>query len=271
MTWDMTFIAGLGLLVGSFVNVVIHRMPRMIMHDSTPQSTSGRYDLCWPGSHCPNCQTPLQLWQNIPLLSFILLKGKCFFCKKHISSQYPLIELATSLLWLFSFWRWGINCTGLSWAVYCTLLLALAVIDYQTTLLPDDLTQSLMWGGIAAASLGWIELPLLQSVWGAMIGYTSLWAIAFIFERITQKQGMGAGDFKLFAALGSWLGPLALLPIILMASLSGAIMGISLQLRNRLASDGYLPFGPFLTIAGFTVAVVGTNKVAAILGWHLLA
>lgn len=267
MTWDIAFATGLGLIVGSFVNVLIHRLPRMIMLGDEFQNSTQRYNLCWPRSHCPHCLTTLQIWENIPLFSFIWLKGRCNSCNERISLQYPAIEFATSLLWLFCSWHWGVNTTGLSWAIYSTLLLALAFIDYQTTLLPDDLTQTLLWCGLAASALAWIDLPPQQSVWGAIVGYTSMWSVAFIFERVTRKQGMGAGDFKLFAALGAWLGPVALLPIIMLASICGAATGVTLQLKQRLASDGYLPFGPFLAAAGFSVAVIGMDTVSTLLGW----
>jgi leader peptidase (prepilin peptidase)/N-methyltransferase len=141
------------------------------------------------------------------------------------------------------------------------------VIDWQTTLLPDDLTQSLLWGGLMASALGWLPLPLHQSVWGAVMGYTSLWAVATAFERVTSKQGMGAGDFKLLAALGAWLGPLALLPVVMLASLSGAIVGLALKLTHRLHDNGYVPFGPFLAIAGGLVAVIGIDVIALWMGW----
>jgi leader peptidase (prepilin peptidase)/N-methyltransferase len=141
------------------------------------------------------------------------------------------------------------------------------VIDWQTTLLPDDLTQALVWGGLMACALGWLPLRLSESVWGAVIGYTSLWSIATVFERLTGKQGMGAGDFKLLAGLGAWLGPLALLPVVMLASLSGASVGLILKFTHRLRSDGYVPFGPFLAMAGLAVAVIGIDVIARWMGW----
>jgi leader peptidase (prepilin peptidase)/N-methyltransferase len=202
MTWDLTLAFGLGLVVGSFVNVLIHRLPRMIMGDAHV-SDAQPYNLCWPASHCPQCQSPLKVWHNIPVLSYVWLKGRCSFCGHNISAQYPVIELSTALIWLSSIWHWGFNATGFCWAGFITTLLALSVIDWQTTLLPDDLTQALVWGGLMACALGWLPLRLSESVWGAVIGYTSLWSIATVFERLTGKQGMGAGDFKLLAGLGA--------------------------------------------------------------------
>ena len=266
MTWDLTLAFGLGLVVGSFVNVLIHRLPRMIMGDAHV-SDAPPYNLCWPASHCPQCQSPLKVWHNIPVLSYVWLKGRCSFCGHNISAQYPVIELTTALIWLSSTWYWGFNATGFCWAGFITTLLALSVIDWQTTLLPDDLTQALVWGGLMACALGWLPLPLSQSVWGAVIGYASLWSIATVFERLTGKQGMGAGDFKLLAGLGAWLGPLALLPVVMLASLSGASVGLILKFTHRLRSDGYVPFGPFLAMAGLVVAVLGIDVIARWMGW----
>ena len=267
MTWDMALAFGLGLVVGSFVNVLIHRLPRMVMGEHAPASDAPCYNLCWPASHCPQCQSPLKTWHNIPVLSYVWLKGRCNFCGHHISAQYPVIELTTALIWLGCTWYWGFNVTGFCWAGFATTLLALSVIDWQTTLLPDDLTQTLVWGGLVACALGWLPLPLSQSVWGAVIGYASLWSIATAFERATGKQGMGAGDFKLLAGLGAWLGPLALLPVVMLASLSGASVGLILKFTHRLRSDGYVPFGPFLAIAGLVVAVIGIDAIARWMGW----
>jgi leader peptidase (prepilin peptidase)/N-methyltransferase len=201
------------------------------------------------------------------LLSFAWLKGRCSFCHHAIGMLYPVIELTTGLLWLFCSWHWGLNVTGFCWAGFATVLLALSVMDWQTTLLPDDLTLGLVWGGLMASALGWLSLPLSQSVWGAVFGYASLWAVATAFERITGKQGMGAGDFKLLAGLGAWLGPLALLPLVMLASLSGALVGLSLKFTHRLRDDGYVPFGPFLAAAGCVVAIIGIDAIALWLGW----
>lgn len=267
MTWDIALTLGLGLLVGSFVNVLVHRLPRMVMASLTSERETPRYDLCMPASHCPHCHNPLKAWHNIPVLSYVWLKGRCGFCQHSIGLQYPLIEFITALLWLACTWHWGLNATGLCWAGFATVLLALSVIDWQTTLLPDDLTQTLVWSGLIASSLGWLALPPSQSVWGAVIGYASLWSVATAFERITDKQGMGAGDFKLLAGLGAWLGPMALLPVVMLASISGACVGLFLKFTHRLSADGYVPFGPFLAVAGITVAATGSTSIALNMGW----
>ena len=273
MTLDLLIAFGLGLLIGSFVNVLIYRLPRMI---ETAHTTEGpidfhRYNLCWPSSHCPNCQTPLRARDIVPVLSYVWLKGRCHFCHCPIHIRYPIIELVTALIWLACIWQVGFNPQGLSWALFATLLLALSVIDWQTTLLPDDLTQSLLWSGLMASALNWTHLPLQQSLWGAVLGYVFLWSVAAVFERVTGKQGMGAGDFKLLAGLGAWLGAWALLPVILTASFSGAIFGLVLKYSNRLREDGYIPFGPFLAVAGVLVACLGFDDIAHAMNWSFIA
>jgi len=267
MTWDIALAFGLGLLFGSFANVLIHRLPRMVMADHSVEAHAPRYNLCWPASHCPHCQTPLKPWHNLPVFSYLALKGRCRFCKHSIAWQYPVVEITTAFIWVFCTWHWGLGTTGFCWAAFGTALLTLSVIDWQTTLLPDDLTQALVWGGLIASASGGLMLPLTQSVWGAAAGYLSLWSIATAFERITGKPGMGAGDFKLLAGLGAWLGPLALLPVVMLASLSGAVVGLFLKFTNRLDADGYVPFGPFLAAAGTIVATLGMDPIAVWMGW----
>jgi len=267
MTWGMALAFGLGLLIGSFLNVLIHRLPRMILAEPHATHDQEPYDLCWPASHCPRCNTALKIWHNIPLLSFACLKGRCSFCQQPISRIYPAIEVITGLVWMGCIWHWGFNTTGACWALFTSILLTLSIIDWQTTLLPDDLTQPLVWTGLMASATGWLPLDLHQSVWGAVTGYASLWAVANVFERITGKQGMGAGDFKLLAGLGAWLGPLALIPLIMLASVSGAAVGLLMKLKGQLGEEGYIPFGPFLAIAGVVVAFVGMQPIAAWMGW----
>ncbi|PUE32136.1 hypothetical protein B9Z35_00850 [Limnohabitans sp. Jir61] len=267
MTSDMALAFGLGLLIGSFVNVLIHRLPRMVMAGHSTAVDAPRYDLCTPASHCPHCETKLKLRHNIPVLSYLWLKGRCGFCQHAIDLQYPIIELVTALIWSVCTWHWGLNAAGLCWASCASVLLAMSVIDWQTTLLPDDLTQALVWSGLVASALGWLTLPASQSVFGAAVGYASLWSVATAFERLTGKQGMGAGDFKLLAGLGAWLGPLALLPVIVLASICGACLGLFLKFTNRLPNDGYVPFGPFLAASGMTVAMIGIEAIGLGMGW----
>ncbi len=270
MIWELSLAFLLGLVVGSFANVLIVRLPRMIMHDSTHHADTCPFDVCRPSSHCHHCKTPLKMWHNIPVLSYFLLRGRCGFCYHRISLQYPAVELLTGCIWLGCTQHWGLNATGMSWAICFSTLFAASLIDVQTQLLPDDLTISLTWGGLMASSLGWIDLPLPQAVWGGILGYASLWSIASAFEHVTHQEGMGAGDFKLFAALGAWLGPYALLPILMISSMSGAMVGLWLKLSHRLDSS-HIPFGPFLSAAGLVVALVGIHPIAALLGWQIPA
>lgn len=257
---------GFGLLIGSFANVVIHRVPRMLV-SSQEQNSNEHYDLCWPASHCPNCHTELKLWHNIPVLSFLVLKGRCSFCKQPISTRYPIIEVANALIWSICSLHWGMNLTGICWAVFGTMLLVLSVIDWTTTLLPDTLTQALLWTGLMASSTSWLSLDLYQAVWGAMMGYASLWTVANAFKSITGKQGMGPGDFKLFAALGAWLGPLALLPTIIFASLGSITVSILLRQTKYQDENGELPFGPFLALSSVLIVFTGVDVFTRWLGW----
>ena len=262
MNMSLLLAFGMGLVWGSFTNVLIHRLPRMVMaaHEAQGPQAS-RFDLCFPASHCPHCQTPLKIWHNIPLLSFMVLRGRCGFCGHAIAWTYPVVELATGLLWAVCAWRWGITLAGLSWALFFSSLLGLAIIDSQTTLLPDALTQPLLWLGLIASADGWVTLPLTQAVGGAVAGYASLWSVATVFAYLKGKEGMGAGDFKLLAALGAWVGPLALIPLVMLASTGGALVGLVLLWRHQLRADGYLPFGPFLALAGAVMAWFGSDRV----------
>jgi len=262
MSLDLLLAFGVGLLWGSFTNVLIYRLPRMVMaaHEAQDPQTS-RFDVCFPASHCPHCQTPLKIWHNIPVLSFIGLRGRCGVCGQAIAWTYPLVELATGLLWAGCAWRWGLTLEGLSWALFFAALLGLSIIDSQTTLLPDALTQPLLWLGLIASANAWVTLPLTHAVWGAVAGYASLWSVATVFEYFKGKEGMGAGDFKLLAALGAWLGPLALIPLVMLASTGGALVGLLLLWRRQLRADGYLPFGPFLALAGAVMAWFGSDRV----------
>lgn len=165
--------------------------------------------------------------------------------------------LMHSLVWLGCAWHWPLPATAACWAVFASTLLSLSVIDWRTTLLPDALTQPLLWAGLLCSATQLIDTPLTEAVWGAAIGYSALWLVATVFERITHKQGMGAGDFKLLAALGAWLGPWALLPLVFLASLVGAVVGLGLQARQKLHQGLYVPFGPFLAAAGCVLAVTG--------------
>ncbi|PUE19721.1 prepilin peptidase [Limnohabitans sp. MMS-10A-160] len=258
----------LGLAVGSFLNVVIHRLPRMLQaqwaaealaHESQPETEDQRpsYNLSWPGSHCPHCHTALRWSDNIPVLSYLWLRGHCRQCRGVISWRYPAIELLTCALFLWSVTTHGVGASALAWAGFASALVALAAIDADTHLLPDAITQPLVWAGLLAASGHLSGQTLSDALWGAVAGYLFLWTVYWLFKLLTGKEGMGQGDFKLLAALGAWLGWPALVSLVLIASLTGLAGGLVLRARHRLSEDGYIPFGPFLALAGLWVMAWG--------------
>lgn len=267
----------LGLLVGSFLNVVIHRLPRMMERQWAAECAelqgkleeapeSARYNLMVPRSACPHCGHMIRWHENIPVISYLALRGRCSQCGAGIGPRYPLVELATGALFAWVGWQWGINLAGLAWCGFSAAVVALACIDWDTTLLPDDITLPLLWAGIVAAAIGITPTPLVDAVWGTVAGYMSLWLVYWAFKLLTGKEGMGFGDFKLFAAFGAWFGWQALIPIILMASVIGAVIGIAIKLRGRLREGGYVPFGPFLALGGLTAMVFGPAAILAAVG-----
>jgi leader peptidase (prepilin peptidase)/N-methyltransferase len=271
----------LGLLIGSFLNVVIHRLPRMMERqwaeecaaiaagDAAPAPAAPAeeaFNLIVPRSRCPSCGHGIRWYENLPVLSWLALRGRCSACKTPISLRYPLVELATGALFAFCIWRWGVTPVGGAWCAFSAALLTLALIDWDTTLLPDDITLPLLWGGLIAAVLGWTSVPLAGAVWGAVAGYLSLWIIYWAFKLLTGKEGMGYGDFKLFAALGAWFGWEALVPMILVASIVGAVIGIAMKLRSSLREGGYVPFGPFLAAAGLSGMAFGPEWALRLIG-----
>ena len=269
-----------GLLVGSFLNVVIHRLPKMMerrwaaecaeLHGDAGAETSTTqqepFNLMVPRSRCPQCGHAIRWFENIPVLSYIFLKGRCSECSTPISARYPLIELTTGVLFAWCGWRWGLTPTALVWSGFAAAVLSLAAIDWDTTLLPDDITLPLVWAGLCAAALGLIDTSLPRALWGAVAGYLSLWLVYWAFKLTTGKEGMGYGDFKLFAALGAWFGWQALIPMILMASVIGALVGILLKVFSQLRDGGYVPFGPFLALAGLTALFFGPESILAVIG-----
>lgn len=281
--WAEPAIAGvLGLLLGSFLNVVIHRLPKMMERqwaqehaafaagtDTPPAPAPGAeaaFNLWTPRSRCPSCGHVVQWYENIPVLSYLFLRGRCSACYVRISARYPLVEILTAALFAFCAYRWGLTPTGLAWCGFSAAMVALAFIDWDTTLLPDDLTLPLLWAGLIAAAMGW-TLPLPDALWGAVAGYLSLWSVYWLFKLTTGKEGMGHGDFKLLAALGAWLGWPMILPIVLGSSVIGAVVGIGMKVTGQLREGVYVPYGPFLAGAGLVVALAGSEAVLGWMGW----
>lgn len=269
-----TFLAMVGLFslcIGSFLNVVIYRLPIMLQHDwrnechaflnlPVEKNASAVFNLILPRSHCPQCQKTIHAWHNLPLISYLFLKGKCAYCKSSIPSRYPLIETATALLSIVIAWHFGFSFqTGfallLTWSLIC-----LTLIDIDHQLLPDSLTLGLLWLGLLANLFG-LFTSLESAVIGSMVGYLSLWTCATGFKLLTGKQGMGHGDFKLLAALGAWLGWQLVLFIILVSTLIGSIIGISFILFSGQDKNTPIPFGPFLAAAGWIALLWGHQLI----------
>lgn len=260
-------VALLGLVVGSFLNVVIHRLPRMLeaqwaaadtAADAGADAPASRpYNIAAPGSHCPQCGHVLPWIEKIPVLSYLGLKGRCSHCHTAIGWRYPAIELLTACIFVWSFAQHGLSFNALAWAGFAAALITLAAIDADTTLLPDAITQPLVWAGLLAAHGQLSGQSLSTALWGAVAGYLFLWSVYWLFKLLTGKEGMGQGDFKLLAALGAWLGWPALVSLVLIASLSGVAGGLLMRARGQLNEEGYIPFGPFLAFAGMWVMVWG--------------
>jgi leader peptidase (prepilin peptidase)/N-methyltransferase len=266
-----------GLLVGSFLNVVIHRLPLMMqaqweaeaeelrqgqaeadaaspaaaaaMASATGRADAAPFNLVVPRSRCPHCGHQITALENIPVLSWLWLRGKCSACKAPIPIRYPLIEALSAVLALAAIWQYGLTLAGVGAVGLCFALIALAFIDLDTQLLPDDITLPLLWAGLLLNLFG-AFVPLQDAVVGAMVGYLLLWSIYWLFKLLTGKEGMGYGDFKLLAALGAWFGWQAIPAIILLASVVGAVVGISLMVFARHGRDIPIPFGPYLAGAG---------------------
>ena len=288
-----------GLLFGSFLNVVVYRFPRILgrrwweeadgmlgdadahpfvfgrpaprdleeAHKALQYSLISQqpFSLARPPSRCPHCGHVIRWYENIPVLSWLALRGRCSACKARISLRYPLVELVTAGFFVLCGWRWGLGLQAAAWAAFAFLLIALFLIDMDTQILPDDLNYLLLWLGLLVSTLGW-TVPLVSAVWGAALGYVVFWLIFQLFKLATGKQGMGYGDFKLLAALGAWLGAPYLLAIILLSSVVGAVIGIVLLVVGKLAhKDIPMPFGPYLAGAGLLVLVLGPSVVPGLL------
>ncbi len=259
-----------GLIIGSFLNVVIYRLPKIMEREwrqecaeSFPEynieAPKGTYNLSVPRSTCPKCHTPIRIIDNIPVVSWLLLRGKCRQCDNPISARYPLIELLSGGLSFVVSYQLGFSYFTLALLIFTFVLIAATFIDLDTMLLPDSLTLPLTWAGIALALFQISPISLQDSVIGAMAGYLSLWSVYWLFKLATGKEGMGYGDFKLLAALGAWLGWQQLPMLILFSSLVGLVFGL-IQLRlKRQGIDKAFPFGPYLAIAGWISMIWGSQ------------
>lgn len=266
----------IGLLVGSFLNVVILRLPRMLelewraqcrelLEDGTGEPAGGeRFGLSWPPSHCPQCGHRIRAWENIPVLSYLLLRGRCNSCRAKISLRYPIIELVTACLSGYVAWHFGFGIQALAALAITWALIALTVIDFDHQILPDTITLPLMWLGLLA-SLAAVFVTPQASIVGAAAGYLSLWTVYHAFRLLTGKEGMGYGDFKLLAMLGAWLGWTALPVVILLSSLVGAVVGIALIVALGRDRNVPIPFGPYLAAAGWLTMLWGDEIISAYL------
>ena len=239
-----------GLMAGSFLNVVVYRLPIMLKQQRTPDANT--FNLCFPSSHCPKCKDAIRFWQNIPLISWLLLRGKCHCCKGHIPVRYPLCELTCALLFLGSSFLFSTPIALLSALLLIWFLLALSLIDISTFLLPDILTLPLMWLGLLLHSLSG-SVSLHDALYGAATGYLSLWSLFWSFRILCKKEGMGYGDFKLMAALGAWVGWQPLLYLYILAAMLGLSYSLTRSLLRKTA--GEIPFGPCLSLAGALVYI----------------
>jgi leader peptidase (prepilin peptidase)/N-methyltransferase len=297
---DAALAGVLGLIVGSFLNVVIYRLPAMLHREWLQESlenldpaASPHGPTLWqlvfgsraaqpkdlelaaagaaklvaaeppltlsrPRSRCGSCGAQIRWYQNVPVLSWIALRGKCASCGTRISVRYPLVELLTGGLFAFCVWRFGLTLPAAFWAFFCAVLVCQFFIDLDTQLLPDTLNYLLLWAGLLGAALQVTTVPLASAVWGAALGYLSLWAVYHLYRLATGKHGMGHGDFKLLAALGAWLGAKSLLAIILLSAVVGAILGSVMLIVGRLANKEVpIAFGPFLAAAGLVAFLLG--------------
>ncbi|MEQ1773241.1 MAG: A24 family peptidase [Burkholderiales bacterium] len=254
----LCFAVLMGLAVGSFLNVVIHRLPKMMERqwrlecaelDGKEPPIAERYNLITPRSRCPACAQPVTALQNIPVISYLVLGGKCAGCKTRISPRYPCVEILSSALAGYAAWRFGPTLAGLGAIIFVWAMIALTFIDLDTFYLPDDITLPLLWTGLLF-NLGNVHVDLQSAVIGAAAGYLALWSVFWLFKLVTGKEGMGYGDFKLLAAIGAWLGWQILPLVILLSSLVGALIGIGLMVFARHGRETPIPFGPYLAIAG---------------------
>lgn len=256
----IAFAGLLGLCFGSFANVVIARFPRMLerqwlqqsaeaLGQEPPANSQEPFNLAVPASTCPYCQHAIRWYENIPILSYLFLRGRCSQCQQSISLRYPVIEGVTGILFALVVWQFGATWQTLFYLIFVYLLLILTCIDLDTMLLPDQMTLGLLWIGLLFHSIYQV-IPWQSAIYGAVAGYLFLWCVFWGFKLLTGKEGMGYGDFKLLAALGAWFGIESLPMLILLSSVVGTVVGLSLILFKKMASDRPIPFGPYLALAG---------------------
>lgn len=266
MTLAFILIALLGLIIGSFLNVVIYRMPLIMKHDWHQQSCEilnqeiafdgPDVTLARPGSFCPHCHVPIKAWHNIPLIGFLLQKGRCQHCHQAISWRYPIVELLAAMTAIIALWRFG-----LTWQTGCVVvlgwgLIAASTIDLNEKLIPDNITLPLLWLGLLANAFS-VFVPPFVAILGAIVGYVFFWCIAKLFYLIRGKEGMGHGDFKLLALFGAWLGIYPLLNIVIIACILGIIISLIVMSYKKLRLSEQIPFGPFLALAGWCTIIFG--------------
>jgi leader peptidase (prepilin peptidase) / N-methyltransferase len=260
-----------GLVIGSFLTVVVHRLPIMLERawraetqaadtdtDTDGETKTGRYNLAVPRSACPHCGHTLRAWENIPVVSYVLLRGRCAQCGASVSPRYPLIELATAFFAAASLYAFGPDWLAVAAFGLCAVLIATGIIDFDTRYLPDTLTLPLLWAGLIVNLGDGGFVPLHDAVVGAIAGYLFLWCVYWIFKLVRGVEGMGYGDFKLLGALGAWLGWMALPQIVLVSAIAGALVGLIATWRGRMRFEEPLPFGPFLAIGGALTLFFGT-------------
>lgn len=259
----------LGLLVGSFLNVVIHRLPKMINAEYKAQvdefiksdeyksaSSQGKINLMVPRSRCPHCGHQITALENIPIISYLFLRGRCSECKTPISKRYPIVEFVTGILSLYVIYHFGVNWQGAAALIFTWCLIALTLIDYDTYYLPDSITLPLFWLGLIVNYYGFFT-DFSSAFWGGIFGYMSLWLLNQGYKLLRGQDGMGGGDFKLLALLGAWMGWQMLIQIALFSSLVGAVIGISLMFIKNRDKNHHIPYGPYLAIAGWIAFLFG--------------
>lgn len=262
------------LLIGSFLNVVIHRVPIMMKREwreeclefleMTAEEKSETFNLFAPRSRCPSCENQITAWQNIPIISYLFLKGRCANCQKAISLRYPMVEFITALASIMVALHFGVSLPALFALLLTWALIAITLIDYDEKFIPDTITLPMLWLGLLI-NMHAVFVPLEQAIYGAVFGYLSLWSFAKLFYLVTGKEGMGHGDFKLFALFGAWMGVSVLPFIILASSIVGAIVGIIMIIFQSADRHTTIPFGPYLATAGWIALLFGDS----IIRWYL--